>query len=188
MAMSEAPRFEPLEQVYALNRLFLSYLQTSVRGGGDCLGLPEPARAPLLAASDSVLDSVAEFPRALFALRLADVPSPCAPRLPASAEESARHSLDITILLCAWNMSHHHVGQARFLLGLDSRAIQHLRRLRLADLPRYAGTPELLACALARCGWLWVEMLKPQPPEARRRLALVALQPAVTARRSAARA
>ncbi|HEY8520378.1 MAG TPA: hypothetical protein VIN61_09870 [Gammaproteobacteria bacterium] len=186
--MSDTRRFEPLEQVYALNRLFLDYLQTSARNGGDCLGLPQPARAPLLAASDSVLESVAEFPRALFALRLADPPAPGGGlRLPTTAQESARQALDITILLCAWHLSRHHVGQARFLLGLDSRSIQQLRHLRLADLPRYAGTPELLACALAHCAWLWVELFKPLPPEARRRLALVALQPAVAARRKAAR-
>lgn len=169
-----APTHEELLQVRSLNRLFLGFLKDRVRRNEDGLGLPAEARRALVAASDEQLDAVAQFPRAVFALALEGEPARV---MDLSAADTARFAVDITILHCAWNFSRHNVCQARFLLGLDSRTIQRLRALQLADLAKCARLPELLRCAFAERPWFWTELLAVRQPEDRRRLALVALQP-----------
>ena len=69
------------------------------------------------------------------------------------------------------------VYQPRLLLGLESRAIGELRSLQLTDLQHLALAPRLVLCAFPEREWLWVELLTEMRPEARRRLALIALQP-----------
>jgi len=172
-----SPSIDQLEHVHELNRLFLTVLQSSVRDKLDCFGLPSGARPALRSASGVLLDSVAEFPRALFQIRLddqgaADLRDPLKSRA-----ESVRQSMNLTILLCAWVFSRQSVYQARFLLGLESRAIQQLRTLQLTELQRLALAPQLVLCAFASREWLWIQLLTETRPEARRKLALVALQP-----------
>jgi len=172
---ARAPSNEELEQIRALNRLFLGFLAPRARAGEDCLGLPEAARPRLAAATDEQLDDVAQFPRALFALTIDR--DPPAGGFMAPPADGARYAVDITVLLCAWSFSRHNVCQARFLLGLDTRSIQRLRALQLAELAQYARLPRLLSCAFADNGWIWTELLATRHAEDRRRLALIALQP-----------
>jgi hypothetical protein len=47
----------------------------------------------------------------------------------------------------------------------------------LADLQQLARVPQLVLCAFAGRDWLWNELLTDARPEARRQLALIALQP-----------
>ena len=169
------PSTEELSQVRSLNRLFLGFLKDRVRRNEDGLGLPAEARAALLKASEEQLDAVAHFPRAVFALALEGEPARV---MDLSAADSARFAIDITILHCAWSFSRQNVCQARFLLGLDSRTIQRLRALQLADLAQYARLPELLSCAFADNPRFWTGLLTVRQPEERWRLALIALQPA----------
>jgi hypothetical protein len=179
MTVSRWPNVEQLEHVHELNRLFLMYLSTNVAGGGDGLGLPVRARRILVSTPASLLDGIAEFPRALFQIVLDD--GPITEPLDAATDRVAsfRHSMHLTILLCAWTLSRQSVYQARFLLGLSSAAIQRLRGFELRALPRLASAPRLLECAFATHDWFWTELLTDTRPEARRRLALIALQPGV---------
>jgi len=171
------PSWDQLQQIHELNRLFLTYLQTRVRGDRDCLGLPDGARAILRRTSPEALAVIAEFPRALFDLRLDDrAPPPVRDPLP-SREDAARHALCLTILLCAWSLSRQSAYQARLLLGLETRTIQRLRAMQLTDLQQLAHVPQLVLCAFAGRDWLWSELLSDARPEARQRLVLVALQP-----------
>lgn len=175
---SRRPSGEQFEQVHELNRVFLRYLQASVRDGADLLDLPDAARAALAAASQSALDSLAEFPRALFRLNFDERAAAAAPREPLKTRaESVRHTVNLTILLCAWSFSRQSVYQARLLLGLESRTIAELRSLQLTDLQHLALAPRLVLCAFPTRDWLWVDLLTETRPEARRRLALIALQP-----------
>jgi hypothetical protein len=171
------PSFDQLEQVHELNRLFLGFLQTRARRNGDCLGLPDASRSVLLKADGAQLDQVAAFPRALFSLSLDEAVTLHAMDPLPSAADSARQSVNITILLCAWNFSRQRVHQARVLLGLKAQTIQRLRALQLAELPRVALSPHLVSCAFAGADWLWTQLLTETRPEARQQLALVALQP-----------
>ncbi|HET8699259.1 MAG TPA: hypothetical protein VFO94_17370, partial [Gammaproteobacteria bacterium] len=108
---------DQLEQVQELNRLFLGFLRTAVRDGADALGLPDDARSPLLGAQQESLDLLAAFPRALFRLAFGErgLVLPADPLQ--SPHDSARYSLSLTILLCAWTLSRQSVYQARLLLG-----------------------------------------------------------------------
>jgi hypothetical protein len=174
---SRRPTGEQFEQVHELNRVFLRFLQASVRDAADLLDLPAGAREPLSAASQPLLDAVAEFPRALFRLSL-DPRASGGPREPLKTRaESLRHSVNLTILLCAWTFSRQSVYQARLLLGLESRTIAELRSLQLTSLQQLALGPRIVLCAFPAREWLWVELFKETRPEARRRLALIALQP-----------
>ncbi len=171
-----APTIEQLEHVYELNRVFLRFLQSNVREGFDVLDLPERARQPLAAASQGVLDAVAEFPQALFRLNF-DARANAVRDARRTRAEIMRQSVSLTVLLCAWSFSRQTVYQARLLLGLESRAIAELRSLQLTDLQHLALAPRLVLCAFPERDWLWVELLTEMRPEARRRLALIALQP-----------
>ena len=169
-------RWDQLEQVHELNRLFLTYLQTRARDDRDCLGLPDGARRILRETCAEALAVIAEFPRALFDLQLEERAWPLRDPL-LSRDDAARHALCLTILLCARSLCRQSAYQARLLLGLEPRAIQRLRSLQLRDLQQVAHHPQLILCAFAGRAWLWNELLTDSRPEARRQLALVALQP-----------
>jgi len=171
------PSWDQLQQVHELNRLFLMYLQTRVRDDRDCLGLPDGARPILRKTSSEVLAVIAEFPRALFDLKLDDHVAPKVRDPLPSHDDAARHALCLTILLCAWSLSRQSAYQARLLLGLEPRAIQRLRAMQLTDLQQLAYVPQLVLCAFAGRDWLWNELLTDPRPEARQQLALIALQP-----------
>jgi hypothetical protein len=172
-----APAADPLEQVHELNRVFLTFLQACARDDLDCLGLPDAARRLLRSSRTAGLDAIADFPRALFEVRVAG-PSAVPPqRYSAERIESLRQSMNLTILLCAWTFSRQSVYHARFLLGLDAAPIQRLRALQLTDLQRLAFAPDVVSCAFAAREWLWVELFTETRTEERRQLALVALQP-----------
>ena len=173
------PGADQLEHVQELNRLFLTVLQSCVQNKLDCLGLPSGARSALRSASGALLDSVADFPRALFQICLDDHEAADGHTAPTTRIETIRQSMNLTILLCAWTFSRQSVYQARFLLGLESRGIQRLRALQLTDLQRLALTPQLVICAFAHREWLWTELLTETRPETRRQLALIALQPGI---------
>jgi hypothetical protein len=173
------PSLDQLAQVHELNRLFLAYLHATSRADRDCLGLPERARASLRESSVESLAAIAEFPRALFELDLDESPRVQAVDPLRGRDEAMRHSLGLTILLCAWTVSRQSPYQARLLLGLEAHAIQRLRALQLADLQRLAHSPRLLRCAFGGRDWLWSELLTETRPEGRRHLTLVALQPGV---------
>jgi hypothetical protein len=173
-------RLEHLEPLYELNTLFLEFLQSRVRAERDSLDLPASVHAPLRAADASLLDSVAKFPRALFrvecGLTASDRDAASAPR-----ERDARyHDLAFSILWSARQTSRQSPYQAQFLFGLDVPAIEHLRSLGLAGLAELAGTREVVRCALVDQDWVWLSLLTETRPEARRHLALVALQPGLT--------
>ena len=133
--MPSRPSLDQLEQVHELNRLFLAFLQSSARDDLDCLGLPPQARGALRGANTAILDSVAEFPRALFRLTLDE-------RLPLAAidplrsrNDGARYAIALMILQSARTLSRQSTYHARLLMGLESRAIQRLRGLQLKELP-----------------------------------------------------
>jgi hypothetical protein len=168
---------EHLEPVHELNRSFLGFLQSRVRMGRDCVGLPTVAHLPLRAADGALLDSVARFPHALFEVRCRSVGA-----MPAAlGERDARyHDLALSILLAARQTSRQSPYQAQFLLGLGADQIDLLRSLPLSDVARLAASSDIVRCAFADQDWLWHGILTDTRPESRRALALVALQPGLT--------
>ena len=172
------PSLDQLQQVHELNRLFLTYLQTRVRADARMpAACPTLARPILRRASSDLLAAVAEFPRALFDLKLDERATPQVRDPLRSRDDAARHALCLTILLCAWTLSRQSVYQARLLLGLEPRTIQRLRAMQLSDLQQVAHGRELVHCAFAGRDWLWSELLTDPRPEMRQQLALIALQP-----------
>jgi hypothetical protein len=167
-----------LDDVHALNRLFLSFLQTELRNGRICLGLPQAAAELLRAASAATLDRAAVLPRALFRL---DLRTPLGDdRLSTRASPQARmaHSLQLTILLTVWNVSRQSPYRARAFFGLSSREVQRMRALSLSELPTLGLAADLVVCGFEDAGWLWRQLLAPEDPTSYTHLKLVALQPA----------
>ena len=170
--------------------MFLTHLQTRVRGNLDCCGLPDAARLPLRRASAESIAVIAEFPRALFDLKLDERASSTVRDPLRSRDDGAHHALGLTILLCAWTLSRQSIYQARLLLGLETRTIQRLRAMQLSDLQPLANSPQLVLCAFIGRDWIWSELISETRPEVRQHLALIALQPGLgrdwPARRGAA--
>ena len=171
------PNLDQLELVHELNRLFLTYLQTRARGDADCLGLPELARPILRRATSDWIAAVAEFPRALFDIKIDERGAQQLRDPLRSRDDAARHSLCLTIVHCAWTLSRQSVYHARLLLALEPRTIQRLRAMQLSDLQHVAHARDLVQCAFAGRDWLWSELLTDPRPEMRQQLALIALQP-----------
>ena len=174
----EPPNSAELEEIKELNLLFLIYLRLSVRGGGDCLGLPAGSVTRLRELSSASLEGVSAFPRALFDLDLKNMPVTrehlifCR-----TALEQSRRALTLTILHSAWNMSHKRDFQARAFLRLSAVTTRRLRTTALSELPLLAATPGLLSCAFPGARSLWATLLDRAETEMPRALKMIALHP-----------
>lgn len=174
---------EALAQVHEANRLFL----TSLKGRDDetleRLGFPLAAVESLRRAEPEELDALAEFPRALFRLRI----EPRATRAPARAavpvraarDMSAAQILELTILYGVWSICRDSTYKARLFFGFSPREVHELRTTLLSELPSIALEALSIECAFAESAWLWHELLNETRPEVRRQLVLVALQPSI---------
>jgi hypothetical protein len=168
---------DQLDQIYELNRFFLIYLQARARDKLDLCGLPPAAMGLLLGVSPEALHQVADFPHALFNLKL-DAHGEALDRDErASRYDGARTALYLSALLCARTVSRRSVYQAQLLLGLDQRSIQQLKSSSLGDLQRLALRDGVLQCAFPQRERLWLNLLTETRGDARQRLAMVALQP-----------
>jgi hypothetical protein len=178
--MNTTPLEDQFRSVQELNRAFLSLLQQRARA-------PRPPPDPLgsvpssslHAASSALLDAAAEFPGALFRVRLeaCEGTALCSPRAPGSIEETEYH-LGSSILHAVRHSSRQNAYHAQVLFGLERAEVERFRGLTLDDLRRLAGQPGLLVCAHADRPWFWQGLLGPSRPESRRLYTLMALQPA----------
>lgn len=179
--MSKSPHAAVMiEQVQALNRLFLAHLHEELRAGSRSYGLTPPVGRALVALGSAELDRVAGLPRALFRLNLASgvaaAPTPGA---------EGRRALHLTLLLTAAQASRQHPVLARFFFGLDTETQSLLGTLPLGEYLRVAGLPGLVTCAFARRPFLWQAWLKAESGLLPTELVLLALQPEVRARGTA---
>jgi len=171
--------FEELDEIHELNRVFLRYLKQRLESRGEALELPSSSLAALARANNALLDRAAEFPRALFRLRLERwMPWKLMDPKPASLD-AAQQALQLTLLLSAWNLSRRSAYAARLFLGLSEAETRRLRASQLSDLHRLALSCDLIGCAFAQTNWLWPELLRDTRPEQRQQLSLIALQPDV---------
>jgi hypothetical protein len=172
--MSATLHLEHLGQLSELNRAFLGFVQLRARDERDCLGLPTSALPALRDAADPLLDSVAQFPRALFRIgrdHLVDGGAEAGPI-------GQRHrDLTLSILLPVRQVCRQSPYQARLLFGLDGLQVQRLRALPLPQVQRLACAADVLQCAFSGKPWLWHTLLTDTRPESWRHLVLVALQP-----------
>jgi hypothetical protein len=178
--MAATVRLEHLEPLYELNGLFLEFLQSRVRADRDSLDLPASVHAPLRAADGALLDGAARFPRALFRVECARAARMHDATAARSLGDSRYHDVAFSILWAARQTSRQSPYQAQFLFGLDVLEIEYLRSLGLAELAEVAGSGAVVRCALVDQEWVWHSLLTETRPEARRHLALVALQPGLT--------
>ena len=174
-------------EVRALNRLFVDFLAGRARRGGDCLGLGRRAAVALRAADPASLETLAEFPRALFQVRVPRGRACRVADLQAAATDVSRYVLQVTILHSAWTLSRHNPYLAKLLLGLEDQDVRELATLDLAEIPAHCAAAETVVCAFAQYAWLWHKLLTESRPEVRRQLLLIALQPRVDATHSSAR-
>ena len=179
----EPPDSDQLEEIQELNLLFLIYLRSSAREGGDCLGLPAGSATTLRELSSAALEVIAAFPRSLFIL---DLDNLTAAReqliLSRTALDQSRQALALTVLHSAWNMSRQRDFQARIFLRLSAVATRRLRTIALSELPLLAATPSLLGCAFPGARSLWATLISGTDTEMPRALKLIALHPDVAIR------
>ena len=179
----EPPDSDQLEEIQELNLLFLIYLRSSAREGGDCLGLPAGSATTLRELSSAALEVIAAFPRSLFIL---DLDNLTAAReqliLSRTALDQSRQALTLTVLHSAWNMSRQRDFQARIFLRLSAVATRRLRTIALSELPLLAATPSLLGCAFPGARSLWATLISGTDTEMPRALKLIALHPDVAIR------
>lgn len=168
---------DQLAQIHELNRLFLHFLRERADAGADCLGLAPAVVTLLRYAEDAALEAAAQFPRALFDLDTREPARGTPVDVLETAASRSRQALNLTVLLCAWNMSRESDYRARLFLGLGRAAVHRLRTTPLSELPRLALAPRVLTCAFPRFERFWRELLGDTRPEVRQRLALIALQP-----------
>ena len=82
-----------LEEVHQLNGLFLDFLRSRVRTGGDCLGLPVNAARLLGKVPPEHLEAIVAFPTALFRLDLDVLETPRVLDPAADLEDPAKFAL-----------------------------------------------------------------------------------------------
>ena len=174
---SSARDFDDLAQVHELNRLFLNFLKARAENRSDCLGLAARAVTALRSAPSKIIDVLAEFPRALFQLRLHPSPSPKVMDSGLAMADPSHLGLHLTILHSAWDFSRRSSYEARLYFGLTSVDVSELNATPLSELPCLALVPDLIGCAFPDSDWLWHELLTETRPEHRRQLLLVGLQP-----------
>jgi hypothetical protein len=179
--MSTTSVLDQLQQVHELNRAFLGLLQSRARQERASLGLPSAVRPVIAAASASLLDGVASFPRTLFQL---EVDVPLGPPHTSLSQtdpdfDEAEHDLCLLILLAARHTSRQSAYQARLLFCLPAAKVERLSTAPLADLQRLACAPGVLGCAFRDLRWFWHGLFTATRPELRRQLTLMALQPGV---------
>jgi hypothetical protein len=178
MMLYEPPDSDELEEIQELNLLFLIYLRSSAREGGDCLGLPAASARTLRELSSAALETMSAFPRSLFIL---DLDNLTAARehliLSPSTLDQSRQALTLFVLHSAWNMSRKRDFQARIFLRLSAVATRRLRTIALSQLPFLAATPGLLGCAFPGARSLWATLINRTEAEMPRALKLIALNP-----------
>lgn len=174
----EPPDSDELEEIQELNLLFLIYLRSCAREGGDCLGLPAGSARTLRELSSDALEVIAAFPRSLFILNLDNLTAAREQLvLSRTALDQSRQALTLTVLHSAWNMSRQRDFQARMFLRLSALATRRLRTIALSELPLLAATPSLLGCAFPGAGSLWATLISGTDTEMPRALKLIALHP-----------
>jgi hypothetical protein len=186
--MLEGPsRGDEFAEIRALNRLFVEFLADRAQRGGHCLGLSRAAAGALRAAEPASLYALAEFPRALFQVRIPRCRPSRIADMQVETADVARYVLQLTILHSAWTLSRRKPYLAKLLLGLEDDDVRELSALDLADIPAYCAARETVVCAFAQYAWLWQKLLTETRPEARRQLHLIALQPRLDTPSPAAR-
>jgi len=172
-----AEDIDGLEQVYELNRIFLNFLYERSRARQDCLGLPSEAVAILRRTDPESLERLAEFPRALFTLRVHAFAARDGVLTAGSVDSRATQALHLAVLVSVRNLCRRRSYRAKAFVGLTAEGIHHLRSISLSDLVDLALCPGLVACAFQHSSWLWRCLLTAKSDSARQRLMLVALQP-----------
>ena len=172
----EARDFEDLDHIRELNRLFLSFLHTRAHERLDCLGLNEMTVATLRSASAETLERLADFPCALFRLKL-DALGPRVADASRFQVDPAQLSLQSGILNGVWHLVRRSSYSARLYLAMSDAEVRLLRSMPLLDLSRLALSVDLIGCAFRESEWMWIELLTETRPEFRRCLLLVGMQP-----------
>ncbi len=172
------PDSDEIEELQELNLLLLIHLRSAAREGVSGFGLTPALARKLRDFPMSKLESIAEFPRALFVIALDEVAITGEQAIP-DPLESSRRSLALTILHSAWNMSRRRDFQARLFLRLSARTLRRLRTTALSELPLIATSSSVIHCDFSGSESIWQSLILEDDFELTRALRLVALHPDV---------
>ena len=172
---------DELDEVCELNRLFLRFLKQRLEARSMPLDLPASVHRLLGRADPEVLDTAAEFPRALFTLRLEAWTPWRVMDLAPMVEDAGYHAMQLSVLHTAWHTARRNRYSASLFLGLSADEIKRLRAAQLGELHGAAVGSRLVGCAFAQADWLWRGLLSETRADRRRQLRLIALQPDVSA-------
>lgn len=169
-----------IDEVRQSNRLFLGYLRSRPDIATSHFGLPAAATELLRRAAPEQVELAANFPRALFRVRLpASGPSAVMDSL-SLMHESGLRILQLALLLNTWNLARSSDYSARLLLRLDDTSIRRLREVEMGNILELSRGADVVRAAYDDLGWIWQEIIVEARPERRQRLLLLGLQPDVS--------
>jgi len=171
------PALPAVDEVRQANSLFLHFLRARPGLAGRYFGL-SPRVTELLRQADPLdIDRAAEFPRALFRLRLPQA-RPGADANPlAIVSDDGRHVLQAALFQSAWNISRISGYSARMLLRLDDDEVDRFRHAEMKDILQMSLSENVLRVAFDELEWIWKPLLTETRPECRQQLLLIGLQP-----------
>jgi len=171
------PALPAVDEVRQANSLFLHFLRARPGLAGGYFGLSVRVTDLLGQATPEQVDRAADFPRALFRLRLPE-PLPVAQPNPLRiASDDGRHVLQAALFQSAWNICRISGYAARMLLRLDDDEVDHFRHAEMKDILQMALSENVLRAAFDELDWIWKQLLTETRPECRQRLLLIGLQP-----------
>ena len=171
------PPLPALDEIRQLNRLFLGFVRERPAVAIDRFGLSSNAAGLLEKASPGQIDRAANFPRALFRLRLPQAAADCVMDPRELACESGERVLELVLLHSARSLSRMSGYAARLLLRLTDYEVSRLRVAEVAEVVSMSLADDVLLAAFDDLDWIWQELLTEGRPEYRRRLLLIGLQP-----------
>ncbi len=176
MSRSEPP-LSALEEIRQLNRLFLDFARQQPAVAIDRFGLSSNVARLLKTATADQIDRAAEFPRALFRLRLPPTTADCVIDPRALAGEPGERVLELVLLHSARSLSRMSGYSARLLLRLTDHDVSRLRLAEVDEVVFMSFGADVIQAAFDGIDWIWHELLTEGRPEYRRRLLLIGLQP-----------
>jgi hypothetical protein len=174
---SAEPSIPALDETRQLNRVFLDYLRAEPEISREHLGLSDYAAEVLQHASPAEIERAADFPRALFRLRIPAASDDVDPDPLGLVRGTTRWALHLTLLHIARHLSRLSGYSARLLLRLEQFEVRHLRTASVGDVLTMSLANDLVRAEFGERDWIWRELLTETRPELRRQLILIGFQP-----------
>ena len=176
---NQRPALPAADEIRQANSLFLHFLRSRPALAVGQFGLSPRVTEILKQADLEHIDQAADFPRALFRIR---VPAECSAQdaQPVIEKDGSRQILQATLFLSAWSICRMSGYAARMLLRLDDDEVHRLRHAQMKDILQMSLNDNVMHAAFDDLDWIWNQLLTESRPECRQQLVLLGLQPGLS--------